>query len=223
MSASSSSSSSSSSASLPSSPPGSFPGSFPGWWTRNDDARSREFVKFDRHVAHVVVPEYDGDDGATVATCEDVVRWVLRASSSALDDDVGGGGRSDSPPPGCECDDDDEEAARRSRVRAEWNEGEEEVSSSGGRVILDPSYRHDPALLPRTTTATDGGPPDLVASELLSLGSVWRLPRDAPGSSPWTDRFDPGSGSRPTRLDVGDADDAARPGDYFRVHFDPRR
>jgi len=163
---------------------------------------------------------------ATVATtCEEVVRWVLRASSSSLNDD-GGVGRSDSPPPpplGYECDEDDE-ATRRSRVRAEWNEGEEASSSSGER-ILDPSYRHDPTLLPRTTTTTDGGP-NLVASELLALGSVWRLPRDAPGgssSSGGADRFDPGCGSKPTRLDVGDADAEARPGDYFRVHFDPRR
>ena len=222
-----SSSSTTAAAAAAASQPSSPPGSFPGWWAReDDDSRSREFVKFDRHVAHVVVPAYDGDDGGTAVatTCEEVVRWVLRASSSALNDDDGGGGRSDSPlPPGYECDEDDE-ASRLSRVRAEWNEGEE--ASSSGEHILDPSYRHDPTLLPRTTTTTDGGP-NLVASELLALGSVWRLPRDAPGGSSSSggavDRFDPGCGSKPTRLDVGDADAEARPGDYFRVHFDPRR
>jgi hypothetical protein len=196
----------------------------------------RECIRFDGHVCHVVMPEYDvygdGDGGTnTVITCEDVIRWVLDASASFPSSS------SYSPPRN------DDEAVRRSRILVEWNEGEEYSSSS---IRLDPSYRHDPSLLPQqslTTNTTDyddsNDIPNLTPFELLAMGSVWRLPYDianlhtekstsSSSSSKTTmntgiDRFDPKCGNKPTRLDVGHASIAANPGDYFRVHFDPRR
>jgi hypothetical protein len=214
----------------------------PSCWTHarrlandDDDGTHRrgigEHLRFDKHVCHVVVPEYD--DG-TNFTCEDVVRWVVDAASSSSSSSSCPIDYDSSAPSRHDYEKDHGGQTRRFRIYAEWNEGGEEMSSSSSSsslAHLDPAYRHDPSLLPRERTTTN--PPDdgiddgtdgpyLIASELLALGSVWRLPYDAHRSKS-IDRFDPRSGIKPTRLDVGDALETARPGDYFRVHFDPRR
>ncbi|KAL3757190.1 hypothetical protein ACHAWU_007995 [Discostella pseudostelligera] len=133
---------------------------------------------------------------------------------------------------------------RRYRIEMEWHEGEEVSTDTR---VLDPAYRHDPTLLPQhkpTLVAMDSnsnnddttisnGSINLIASELLALGSVWylplyRTPASSGNISPSSasigyDRFDPANGSKPTRLTVGDTNRTIHPGDYFRVHFDPRR
>ncbi|KAL7428527.1 hypothetical protein ACHAXH_001702 [Discostella pseudostelligera] len=129
---------------------------------------------------------------------------------------------------------------RRCRIEKEWYEGEQVSTDTR---VLDPAYRHDPTLLPqhKPTTFVDdttisNGNINLIASELLALGSVWYLPlhrsthaSSSANTSPTSsasigyDRFDPANGSKPTRLTVGESNRTIHPGDYFRVHFDPRR
>ena len=127
---------------------------------------------------------------------------------------------------------------RRCRIEKEWNEGEEVTTETR---ILEPAYRHDPTLLPqqKITSVNDDSRITLMTSELLALGSVWYLPLHRSQSLAATsgnslptstnnnnigyDRFDPANGSKPTRLTVGDSNRTILPGDYFRVHFDPRR
>jgi hypothetical protein len=68
--------------------------------------------------------------------------------------------------------------------------------------------------------AKSGDPPLLAASELLAFGSMWHLRYKAPGDD---NRFNLSHGSRLMRLNVGNADSTVFPGDYFWVHFNPRR
>lgn len=90
-----------------------------------------------------------------------------------------------------------------------------EFSSSGfvRHVSVPTSYRTADFLqiiedsLPHNATLT--------AKELVELGSVWYLPVGAPRT--------PSPGVRPIRLDTSSARNAVSPGDYLRIHFDPRR
>ncbi|KAL7554620.1 hypothetical protein ACHAWF_018537 [Thalassiosira exigua] len=210
-------------------------GSYPSWWPASKSIDHR--IALADHVAHVVVPDVASVDGEA-PTCEEVVRWVLRAAADREGNrkrDEAEGGRTAGPGSGgaaavgiasgtavetaagtiVEIAEDDEES-RRIRILSEWDAGE--AASSPARV-LDAAYRHDPSSYP---LSPDG--PILTATELLALGSVWRLPRSAAeGSKGAVDRFDPSSGVKPTRLTVGDRNATAEAGDYFRVHFEPRR
>ncbi len=175
---------------------------------------------------HVVVLKCNNGVNATTVTCKRVVLWVLGAAGTIR--------RVDCPNTPSSNHNNDNEAAHQSRARAEWNKGEE--GSAATATIpwallsllslwrhLNPSYWHNPMLLSQlhtTANGESGDPPLLVASELLALGSVWRLRHDTPGDN---NRFDLSCGSRPTRLDVGNANLTAFSGGYFWVHFDPRR
>lgn len=123
---------------------------------------------------------------------------------------------------------------RRCRIEEEWKEGEDDTATDAR--TLEPAFRHDPTLLPQQKiSSVPDNSINLIASELLALGSIWYLPLDrhqsssSSVSSPTSgnyvgyDRFDPSNGSKPTRLNVGDLNRTIQPGDYFRVHFDPRR
>jgi len=193
-----------------------------------------------------------GGAAPTTMTCEDVVRWVLLEayarsrgsihnhndnnehydttldnpllSSSYADYDNNNNNNNNNK------DDDDnnnhKEIVRRLQIQKEWKDGkveEEEAAAASTTDIvlrrLDPNYRHDPTLFPQipitttiTTTTTDARTDLLTPSELLALGSVWQLPHN-------TLSID----DKPTRLNIGHTDDIAKPGDYFRIHFDPRR
>jgi hypothetical protein len=109
-------------------------------------------VRFNRHVAHIVVPKCNDGANATTVTCEGVVRWVLGAAGTI--------GMVDHPDLPSSNHNDDDEAARRSRAREEWNKGEERMAAMMTIPLvplslsslwrrLNPSYRRDPTLLPR--------------------------------------------------------------------------
>ncbi|KAL3801734.1 hypothetical protein ACHAW5_005834 [Stephanodiscus triporus] len=129
-------------------------------------------------MSHVMVPDDDGGANdntnatAAVVTCKGDVCWVLEEAPRMKNGGggVGGDGRDVHPP----------------------SSPSMSMSTSSDRRRLNPSYRHDPTLLPqqqqRTTASTrttgmmknndgdvNGSPPSLIASELLALRSVWRL------------------------------------------------
>jgi 23S rRNA-/tRNA-specific pseudouridylate synthase len=217
--------------------------------TSTSTTRQRQqYIKFDQHVAHVVIPpmllhhdEKDvgrgGGAGATM-TCEDVVRWVLQAYAQSRsihnhenndnDDKIKHYDTVlDNPLLSSTYADYDnnnnqnnhQENVRRLQIQKEWNEGEDASSTSSTTTDmvrrLDPNYRHDPTLFPQipiTTTTTTTHDELLTPCELLALGSVWQL-------SHTTLSVD----DKPIRLNIGHTNCIAKPGDYFRIHFDPRR
>jgi 23S rRNA-/tRNA-specific pseudouridylate synthase len=182
-----------------------------------------------------------GGAATTTMTCEDVVRWVLLEAYARSRGGIHNHNYNnehydttlDNPLLSSTCADYDnnnnnnnndnhKEIVRRLQIQKEWKDGkveEEETAASTTDIVLrrlDPNYRHDPTLFPQipitTTTATDARTDLLTPSELLALGSVWQLPHN-------TLSID----DKPTRLNIGHTDDIAKPGDYFRIHFDPRR
>ncbi|KAL9183116.1 hypothetical protein ACHAXT_004903 [Thalassiosira profunda] len=190
-------------------------GSFPNWWPASDSIQ--KYISFADRIAHVIVPTLtsgEDDDAAvgesndsnnTSLTCGDVVQWVLSAAKERNENDQSLSNIATQSKDG----------DTRMRIEDEWREGE---SVSTALKVLDPAFRHDPALLPQNVSEAQ---PNLSAAELIALGSVWRLPYSATKSN--VDRFDPSNGIKPTRLNVGDFNKTVHPGDYFRVHFDPRR
>eukprot|EP00571_Detonula_confervacea_P002182 CAMPEP_0172326848 /NCGR_PEP_ID=MMETSP1058-20130122/57755_1 /TAXON_ID=83371 /ORGANISM="Detonula confervacea, Strain CCMP 353" /LENGTH=829 /DNA_ID=CAMNT_0013043737 /DNA_START=140 /DNA_END=2629 /DNA_ORIENTATION=- len=191
--------------------------SFPDWWPVSDSIQN--YLAFADHIAHVIVPDTTNEEGdigdgivenKEVLTCEEVVEWVLRAERDRHPDSQSIHSNL-SAVEGIALDHD----SRRLRIEAEWKVGE---TVSTPLKVLDPAYRHDPCLLPQNTSSTQ---PNLTAAELFALGSVWHLPYSS--TKPTIDRFDPSNGIKPTRLNAGDWNKTAQPGDYFRVHFDPRR
>lgn len=193
--------------------------SFPEWWPSNSTSLQK-YITFSDHIAHVIVPNVtvsgddDVDDDGVVAdiTCENVIQWVLSAAMNRnLDATINDASILDK-----ETTSTLDNHTRRSRIIAEWSQGDEVSSTT---TILDPAYRHDPSLLPQENTENDN--PNLIPAELLALGSVWYLPYSSCTSI--ADRFDPSNGIKPTRLNVGDWNRIVQAGDYFRVHFDPRR
>jgi hypothetical protein len=134
----------------------------PGWWDRLPSPdRLENVIRFDRHVSHVVVPGCDDRDEdvdcgmdattmtttTTTVTCEEVVRWVLAAAGTI-------GGVDDRR---YRAHSSDDKADRRSRVRAEWNEGEEagmaaaeEASTSASHVPLSSDRRRRTVTIRRS-------------------------------------------------------------------------
>ncbi|KAL7534924.1 hypothetical protein ACHAXR_006159 [Thalassiosira sp. AJA248-18] len=202
--------------------------SFPKWWPRTDSDGT--YIAFADHIAHVMVPNITEkgthDGGDATLTCEEVVQWVLtnakeRTSQGEQQTSIS---NSIKAIPGSaiiaeENPDHNDDNDRRLRIEREWAEGE---FVSTPLKVLDPGYRHDPSLYPQTTT-NDALQPNLIAAELLALGSVWHLPYSSTTAKPNIDRFDPSNGVKPMRLNAGDWNKTANAGDYFRVHFDPRR
>jgi len=207
---------------------------FPKWWsestTDSSTSPQQEYIKFEHHVAHVIVPnitdvlEYHDDSisstrssKSTTTTCGEIIQWVLKAEKD----------RKHQPP-----ETEDTHSASSStdqnsqldqeeqlRIQTEYKEGEQ-VSTS--LKVLDPAYRHNPALYPQDShnnTRTN-----LNVAQLLALGSVWYLPLSSSTKSSSTiDRFDPKCGVKPTRLNIGDWNKTIKSGEYLRIHFDPRR
>ena len=197
---------------------------FPKWWPASDSEQTK-YMKFADHVAHVIVPNItntdrteedtiSGENNATTALkVKDVLHWVLQSERDRkFDDNIPSTHHHNNSLKTIveECD------PAQLRIETEWNEGEE-VSTS--LKVLDPAYRHDPTLYPQDSYNTTR--PNLNAAELLALGSVWHLPFSTINTN--IDRFDPSSGSKPARLNYGDWNKTVQPGEYFRVHFDPRR
>ncbi|KAL3794927.1 hypothetical protein HJC23_004304 [Cyclotella cryptica] len=195
-------------------PPSQF---FPKWWPR-DATSVQNYIAFSDHIAHVIVPNVtyssSGEDSKIVQlNCEDVIQWVLKAAKNRSND-------SHVELLHKQQNNITEIDNRRYRIEQEWMEGE---SVSTPTCILDPAYRHNPSFLPppRHKNHESHNVPDLIPIELLALGSVWHLPLSATSST--IDRFDPSHGIKPSRLTVGDWNKTVHSGDYFRVHFDPRR
>jgi len=197
---------------------------FPEWWpTLSDQQPLQKYIAFADHIAHVIVPNItdDGGGGGIVdsiegngtMTCEEVVRWVLRAERDRHSSDLQSSNGSLSRV-GAESDPDHDN--RQLRIETEWAEGQ--TIATPLKKVLDAAYRHDPSDFPQEKHPIQ---PNLIAVELLALGSVWHLPHSTSKSN--VDRFDPSNGMKPTRLNVGDRNKTAHIGDYFRVHFDPRR
>ena len=233
----------------------------PRWWTdsiisssttnNNNTTRQQQqqYIKFDQHVAHVVIPPMSlhddknvgdgGAGGAATMTCEDVVRWVLQAYAQSRnihnlennDNDNSNEQYYDSmldkplllssTYAHYDTNNDDnnnnhQENVRRLQIQKEWNDGEEASTSSTPTDMvrrLDPNYRHDPTLFPQIPITSTTNDELLTPCELLALGSVWQL------SHTTTLSVD----DKPIRLNIGHTTMLAKPGDYFRIHFDPRR
>ncbi len=233
---------------IASSSPNSSKHTLPNWWPLSSSYNKH--ITFAHHVAHVIVPNntsnkkvtkenYDNIDVSATEekdiglNCEEIVQWVLHHARNRTDQSLsqphnfcnitGTGEREDANSMSrnaricdewnyCECM--SEMYIRRHEKREPWDEGFEQHDK------LDPAYRHDPALLPQRSNTDDNGP-YLNAAELFALGSVWYLPYSSATSI--VDRFDPSSGVKPQRLNVGDMNRTVFWGDYFRVHFNPRR
>ena len=188
--------------------------------------------------------EATGDASNNITlTFEQVIQWAVRVAQNRTDtfaqltdndeESLGFSAIGENNDPDYE--------RRRMRIDREWIDGEsasellvpynnEHTRGLGEDIksydALHPSYRHDPSLLPKpmahaqmSTDSTDKS--YLNAVELLALGSIWHLPYTS--SSHIADRFDPSSGIKPQRLNVGDLNRTVCAGDYFRVHFHPRR
>lgn len=203
---------------------------FPKWWsestTNSSISPQEEYIKFEHHVAHVIVPKItdnieEHDDTissaksskSTTTTCGEIIQWVLKAEKDRKPHQlIAKDAHSTSSST------DQISQLDQQRIQAEYNEGEE-VSTS--LKVLDPAYRHDPALFPQDShnnTRTN-----LNAAQLLALGSVWYLPLSSSTKSTTIDRFDPKCGVKPTRLNIGDWNKTIKSGEYLRIHFDPRR
>ena len=190
---------------------------FPKWWSESADPSSsqqQEYIKFEHHVAHVIVPNITditstkSRRSTNTTTCGEIIQWVLKAEKDRKQHQI-------------TTEDAQSQSTSSSeeqlRIQVEYKEGEE-VSTS--LKVLDPAYRHDPSLYPQDShnnTRTN-----LNAAQLLALGSVWYLPLSSSIKSS-IDRFDPQSGSKPTRLNIGGWNKTIKSGEYFRIHFDPRR
>lgn len=194
--------------------PGQF---FPKWWPR-DATSVQNYIAFSDHIAHVIVPNVtssslSNDDSAVAQlNCEDVIQWVLNAAKNRNNDaevELLFQQQNKTSVIG----------SRRYRIEQEWKEGE---SVSTPTCVLDPAYRHNPSFLPQPQHNNQelNNIPDLIPMELLALGSVWHLPTSATST---IDRFDPSNGIKPFRRTVGDWNKTVHSGDYFRIHFDPRR
>lgn len=202
---------------------------YPKWWLDGDSSEEQtKYMKFADHIAHVIVPNItndtledidDDDDDDAQLTVKDVIQWVLseRNKRQSLSNDQES--TSSIIPTSLQLP--TEHDIRQLQIQHEWNEGEE-VSTS--LKILDPGYRHDTTLFHQDYMYNDKNThnhTNLIAVELLALGSVWYLPSLSASSA--IDRFDPSSGIKPTRINVGDTNRTVQTGDYFRIHFDPRR
>jgi hypothetical protein len=185
--------------------------SFPKWWPRDANVTCQKYIALADHIAHVIMPNMttttdSADTKNSLFSCEEVINWVLYAAKT---------GNDSVELRKADTTSDLHLHYRLLRIQDEWREGETICNSTH---VLDPAYRHDPSLLDQHTNQNI---PDLLPIELLALGSVWYLPISA---APHTiDRFDPSSGIKPRRLTVGDCNTTIHPGDYLRIHFDPRR
>lgn len=177
-------------------------------------------------------------------TCGQVVEWVVQAArqQSKSYDETGApldDGTATSITSTHIEDDDYDSVKRRKQQRLEiitheWQEGQ---SISTSTTILDPAYRHDPTLFTQLRQHYHAN--DLTPAELFAMGSIWSLPYSTSTSRSKkkkskatvtntanmvaTDRFDPSNGIKPTRLTMGNFNDTVYAGDYFRIHFNPRR
>eukprot|EP00984_Skeletonema_dohrnii_P008104 scaffold2969_cov129-Skeletonema_dohrnii-CCMP3373.AAC.4 len=210
---------------------------FPSWWPVSQSMS--KYVTFSEHIAHVIIPDAQSDDEAVDEeisegmTCGQIIEWVLRAArnrneTEAMVDDV----VSDATTTAAistrnifnsisEDSDDSYTTLRHKTITDEYQEGQ---SISTSTKVLDPAYRHDPNSFPQLTHYAN----NLSSAELLAMGSIWSLPYSASTSSKSStttimDRFDPSNGVKPTRLTMGNYNDTVCSGDYFRVHFNPRR
>jgi len=177
-------------------------------------------------------------------TCGQVIEWVVRAArnrnaSETTDDDALLLFHDENN----NNEDDSYTTQRYNAITNEYQQGQQSSSSSSSisttnnnNKVLDPAYRHDPNSFPQLTHYAN----NLTPAELLAMGSIWSLPYSASlpkksksssssSSSSTTimmsslDRFNPSNGVKPTRLTVGNYNDTVYGGDYFRVHFNPRR
>ena len=198
--------------------------SYPKWWPINSNNSIEKHITFADHIAHAIVPnaaetgsEPNADDTPTnqTLTCQDVIQWVLQARLDRSDRDKQTIISNSIQQETKLFDNNSDHNSRRARIQAEYSEGQR-VSTKFR--ILDPAFRHNPSLLTQDITY---GQPNLIAAELLALGSVWHLPYSTTKAN--VDRFDPSNGIKPTRLNLGDANTTVHAGDYFRVHFEPRR
>ena len=204
---------------------------FPSWWPVSKSMS--KYVTFSDHIAHVIIPDpttvdNDGTSGNSDQiyegmTCGQLIEWVLRLRAAR--------NRNEKIEIGLDGDVDaiittttiDKKIKRRHEtIIDEYQQGQ---SVSTTTTILDPAYRHDPNSFPQLTHYAN----NLTSAELLAMGSIWSLPFSASQSkssnnkSTSIDRFDPSSGVKPIRLDMGNYNDIVSSGDYFRVHFNPRR
>ncbi|KAL7491725.1 hypothetical protein ACHAWT_001080 [Skeletonema menzelii] len=187
-------------------------------------------VTFSEHIAHVIIPDAaavlqsENIDGAASEeihegmTCGQVIEWVLRAvrtrNETEMEEDSIISQNNHS-----EFSDTTQQQQRYKTITEEYQQGQ---SISTSATILDPAYRHDPNSFPQLTHYAN----NLCSAELLAMGSIWSLPYSASSSSKSStivDRFDPSNGVKPTRLNMGNYNDTVYSGDYFRVHFNPRR
>lgn len=220
--------------------------SLPNWWPLSnlDD----KHITFADHVAHVIVPhttdkqitkDCNSRDVSTIdekdlgLNCENIVQWVLYHAQNETSQSISQSNGFDHFIDACESVD-SSSTSQRARICDEWNYCERmseisihrtDISERRGEDsrqynILDPAFRHDPSLLPQRSNIDDNGR-HLNAAELFALGSVWYLPYSS--STTIVDRFDPSSGVKPQRLNVGDMNRTVSWGDYFRIHFNPRR
>jgi len=202
-----------------------------------------KYVTFSEHIAHVIIPDAQSDDDEAVATeeisegmtCGQVIEWVLRAARNRNETEKEIDDMSDATTKAAAMstrnilnnksgisDDDSYTTLRHKTITDEYQEGQ---SISTSTTVLDPAYRHDPNSFPQLTHYAN----NLSSAELLAMGSIWSLPYSASTSSKSKstttimDRFDPSNGVKPTRLTMGNYNDTVCTGDYFRVHFNPRR
>eukprot|EP00985_Skeletonema_marinoi_P024783 scaffold17564_cov137-Skeletonema_marinoi.AAC.2 len=221
---------------------------FPSWWPVSQSMS--KYVTFSEHIAHVIIPDattillQSDDDEAVVdeeisegMTCGQVIEWVLRAArnrnetdEAEMDDDVSEDATTAAAAMSTRnilnnnsvesSNDSYTTTLRHKTITDEYQQGQ---SISTSTTVLDPAYRHDPNSFPQLTHHAN----NLSSAELLAMGSIWSLPYSASSTSKSTttimDRFDPSNGVKPTRLTMGNYNDTVCSGDYFRVHFNPRR
>ena len=164
-------------------------------------------------------------------TCGQVIEWVLRAARHRNETEMNDSDDSSSPPERSDTTTKIREQQQQERYKTimdEYQQGEQYQSSitTTSNTILDPAYRHDPNSFPQLTHYAN----NLCSAELLAMGSIWSLPYSATSSKSSSkstttimDRFDPSNGVKPTRLNMGNYNDTVSSGDYFRIHFNPRR
>ena len=176
-------------------------------------------------------------------TCGQVIEWVLRAARTRNESETTDSSLLDNN----NNNDDDATSSENNngyytiiqRYKTITAEYQQLQSISTSSTTLDPAYCHDPNSFPQLTQHYANN--NLTSAELLAMGSIWSLPYNSASknsksssstttkSSPTTttvvvvDRFDPSNGVKPTRLTMGNYNDTVCVGDYFRVHFNPRR
>lgn len=205
--------------------------SFPSWWPVSQSMS--KYVTFSEHIAHVIIPDTLAAADDTLQSEEEIregmtvgqtIEWVLRAARNRNETEmeiiaeeastttISSPEKHDNP---------DRSYTTTQRYKTITDEYQQGQSISTSTTILDPAYRHDPNSFPQLTHYAN----NLCSAELLAMGSIWSLPHSASNtkSTNVLDRFDPSNGVKPTRLTMGNYNDTVRSGDYFRVHFNPRR